>query len=160
MWGYFIIFYWNMVMKMLKCKKENLMTSHFSTPSTITQVYEFCWTSWRILNSGWYLFSVVCVSDEGFPDFSLVSVSPKPWDLVRNNLPNWTLWFSYILAGFPLYHDLFSVATGIHSLHTASVCMEIITSKSSGWCLASYEFGKRGTKTTALSVCYPLPSIC
>ena len=30
-WGFFIMFYWNMVMKMLKCKKENLMTSHFST---------------------------------------------------------------------------------------------------------------------------------
>ena len=27
-WGFFIIFYWNIVMKMLKCKKENLMTSH------------------------------------------------------------------------------------------------------------------------------------
>ena len=30
-WGFFIMFYWNIVMKMLKCKKENLMTSHFST---------------------------------------------------------------------------------------------------------------------------------
>ena len=30
-WGLFIMFYWNIVMKMLKCKKENLMTSHFST---------------------------------------------------------------------------------------------------------------------------------
>ena len=30
-WGFFIMFYWNMVMKMLKCKKENLMMSHFST---------------------------------------------------------------------------------------------------------------------------------
>ena len=29
-WGFFIMFYWNFVMKMLKCKKENLMTSHFS----------------------------------------------------------------------------------------------------------------------------------
>ena len=29
--GFFIMFYWNIVMKMLKCKKENLMTSHFST---------------------------------------------------------------------------------------------------------------------------------
>ena len=28
-WGFFIMFYWNMVMKMLKCKKENLMTSHY-----------------------------------------------------------------------------------------------------------------------------------
>ena len=31
-WGFCIMFYWNMIMKMLKCKKENLMTSHFSTP--------------------------------------------------------------------------------------------------------------------------------
>ena len=30
-WGFFIRFYWNIVMEMLKCKKENLMTSHFST---------------------------------------------------------------------------------------------------------------------------------
>ena len=30
-WGFFIMFYWNIVMKMLKCNKENLMTSHFST---------------------------------------------------------------------------------------------------------------------------------
>ena len=30
-WGFFIMFYWNIVMKMLKCKKENLMMSHFST---------------------------------------------------------------------------------------------------------------------------------
>ena len=30
-WGFFIMFYWNIVMKMLKYKKENLMTSHFST---------------------------------------------------------------------------------------------------------------------------------
>ena len=30
-WGFFIMLYWNIVMKMLKCKKENLMTSHFST---------------------------------------------------------------------------------------------------------------------------------
>ena len=28
---FFIMFYWNMVMKMLKCKKENLMKSQFST---------------------------------------------------------------------------------------------------------------------------------
>ena len=32
-WGFFIMFYWNMVMKMLKCKKENLTTSHFSRPT-------------------------------------------------------------------------------------------------------------------------------
>ena len=32
-WKFFIMFYWNMVMKLLKCKKENLMTSHFSTLS-------------------------------------------------------------------------------------------------------------------------------
>ena len=30
-WGFLIMFFWNIVMKMLKCKKENLMTSHFST---------------------------------------------------------------------------------------------------------------------------------
>ena len=30
-WGFFIMFYWILVMKMLKCKKENLMMSHFST---------------------------------------------------------------------------------------------------------------------------------
>ena len=30
-WGFFIMFYWNIIMKMLKCKKDNLMTSHFST---------------------------------------------------------------------------------------------------------------------------------
>ena len=29
--GFFIMFYWNIIMKMLKCKKENLMMSHFST---------------------------------------------------------------------------------------------------------------------------------
>ena len=28
---FFIMFYWNMVMKMLKCTTENLMMSHFST---------------------------------------------------------------------------------------------------------------------------------
>ena len=32
-WGFFIMFFWNIVMKMLKCKKENLMTWHFSTLS-------------------------------------------------------------------------------------------------------------------------------
>ena len=36
-WGFFHMFYWNMVMKMLKCKKENLMTSHFSTL--------YCWST-------------------------------------------------------------------------------------------------------------------
>ena len=30
-WGFFIMFYWSMVTRMLKCKKGNLMTSHFST---------------------------------------------------------------------------------------------------------------------------------
>ena len=30
-WGFFIMFCWNIVMKMLKCKKENLTMSHFST---------------------------------------------------------------------------------------------------------------------------------
>ena len=30
-WGFYIMFYWNMVMKMLKYKNDNLMTSHFST---------------------------------------------------------------------------------------------------------------------------------
>ena len=30
-WGFFIILFWNMVMKMLKYKNENLMTSHFGT---------------------------------------------------------------------------------------------------------------------------------
>ena len=30
-WGFFIMLFWNMVMKMLKCKKENMMMSHFST---------------------------------------------------------------------------------------------------------------------------------
>ena len=30
-WGFFIMSYWNIVMEMLKCKKENLMMSHFST---------------------------------------------------------------------------------------------------------------------------------
>ena len=30
-WGFFIMFYWNLVIKMLNCKKENLMTSHFGT---------------------------------------------------------------------------------------------------------------------------------
>ena len=29
--GFFIIFYWNMVMKMLKCTNENLKTSHLGT---------------------------------------------------------------------------------------------------------------------------------
>ena len=29
-WGFFM-FYWNIVMKMLKCKNKNLMTSHFGT---------------------------------------------------------------------------------------------------------------------------------
>ena len=36
-WGFFIMFYRNMVMKMLKCKNENLMTSHFGT------VYDHKW---------------------------------------------------------------------------------------------------------------------
>ena len=30
-WGFFIMLNWNMVMKMLKCIKENLVMSHFST---------------------------------------------------------------------------------------------------------------------------------
>ena len=30
-WGFFIMFYWNIVMKMLKWKNKNLMMSHFST---------------------------------------------------------------------------------------------------------------------------------
>ena len=30
-WGFFIMLYWNRVIKMLKCKKETLMMSHFST---------------------------------------------------------------------------------------------------------------------------------
>ena len=30
-WGVFITFYWNMVVKILECKKENLMMPHFST---------------------------------------------------------------------------------------------------------------------------------
>ena len=38
-WGFFIMFYWNMVIKMLKCKKENLMMSHFNT---LSSTYMWC----------------------------------------------------------------------------------------------------------------------
>ena len=41
-WIFFIMFYWNMVMKMLKCKKEHLMTSHFSTLYYVNIVYQYC----------------------------------------------------------------------------------------------------------------------
>ena len=43
-WGFFIMFYWNIVMKMLKCKKENLMTSHLSTLYDISLIYS-CWVT-------------------------------------------------------------------------------------------------------------------
>ena len=45
-WGFLIMFYWNMVMKMLKCKNENLMTSHFGTLlGSITLLRQFPLTS-------------------------------------------------------------------------------------------------------------------
>ena len=52
------MFYWNMVMKMLKRKKENLMTSHFSTLCSVW------WgkkkrsvTSYRMIQGIWYVVS-------------------------------------------------------------------------------------------------------
>ena len=44
-WRFFIMFYWNTVMKVLICKKENLMTLHFSRPTLycVNATFFFFW---------------------------------------------------------------------------------------------------------------------
>ena len=103
---FIIMFYWNMVMKMLKYKKENLMTSYFKTLSIIQRY------PWQIrccicvsLTPTWYELEIIAV-----PSRSKLSLLLSASTTISRSLR---------LRSVPL-----ATPTGTTPSRTSSICLQ------------------------------------